>query len=102
MENIICREARISDMDFIYQSLLDMATEEKIEARFYLNQEKRQKRLFGEKPLAEIILAEQDSKPVALLHLHNKYPRHSDLSLLLVQDFSYQKFFSFDIQSSKI
>lgn len=66
-QTIACREAHINDIDFIYQSLLDMAIEENIADRFYVDKATLQEYLFSDKRLAEVIIAEISTIPVGLV-----------------------------------
>jgi ribosomal protein S18 acetylase RimI-like enzyme len=66
-ETISCRNATQDDMDFIYNSLFDMAIEEKIQNRFHMNLSELYNRLFGENKLAEVIIAEITNALVGLV-----------------------------------
>ncbi len=64
---INCRFALKSDIDFIYQSLVDMATEANIGERFHMTQTELEAVLFGERKLAEILIAEIQQTKVGLV-----------------------------------
>lgn len=64
---INCRFALKSDMDFIYQSLVDMAKEANVSERFHLTQNELEAVLFGERKLAEILIAGMNQTKVGLV-----------------------------------
>lgn len=64
---IACRLATSEDLDFIYQSLQNIAKEDGYIDHFFLTIDKLKEALFSEKSFSECLIAELNRKPIAIM-----------------------------------
>jgi GNAT superfamily N-acetyltransferase len=72
MANFRIRNATPDDVALILQFIVELARYEKMEDRVVATEERVRETLFGEKPSAEVLIGEEDGRPVGFaLFFHN-------------------------------